>query len=310
MRQLDYELNRRRIKNKTTGGAKFLENSLSKSEYEVLIGILSSKGHEISCREESVYNELAGKGMIKNNEITKDGLAALEPYRVRKAVVLAAGFGSRMAPITINTPKPLVRVHGQRIIDGLLDACVKAEIEEIYIVRGYLGEQFDQLLYKYPAIKFIDNRLYNTENNISSAMLARNLLSDAYVMEADLYISNPDIISKYQYRSNFLAIKTEKTDDWCFEAEDGFITKEKVGGENCWQMVGISYWSAEDGKKLAQDISSVYSEPNGKQRYWEQVPLEFRREHYHVAIRECGETDIIEIDTIDELKAIDPSYDV
>ena len=125
------------------------------------------------------------------------GYAALEPYRVKRAVFIAAGFGSRLVPITLNTPKPLVRVNGTRMIDTLLDAVIAAGIEEIYIVRGYLGEQFDQLLYKYPGIKFIDNPLYNEANNISSALLARHLLKNAYVLEADLFLYNPELITKY-----------------------------------------------------------------------------------------------------------------
>ena len=78
-----------------------------------------------------------------------------------------------MVPITLNTPKPLVRVNGTRIIDSLLDAVVEAGIPEIVIVRGYLGEQFDQLLYKYPNIRFVENPIYNEANNISSAVCVR-----------------------------------------------------------------------------------------------------------------------------------------
>ena len=83
-------------------------------------------------------------------DVTLKGYEVLEPYRVKKAIFLAAGFGSRMVPITLNTPKPLVLVHGKRIIETLLDAVVEAGIEDITIVRGYLGEQFDVLLHKYP----------------------------------------------------------------------------------------------------------------------------------------------------------------
>ena len=72
---------------------------------------------------------------------------------------------------------------------------------------GYLAEQFDQLLYKYPMIRFLENPVYNEANNISSAMVARYMLSNAYVFEADLLISNPKIITKYHYTSDFLAIK-------------------------------------------------------------------------------------------------------
>ena len=257
-----------------------------------------------------VIKELTDLGFVSNGAITDAGMNALEPYRAKRAVFIAAGFGSRLVPITFNTPKPLVRVKGTRIIDHLLDACLEAGIEEIYIVRGYLAEQFDQLLYKYPTIKFLENPVYNEANNISSSMIAKELLSNAYVFEADLLLSNPKIITKYHYTSDFLAIKKDRTDDWCFEVKDKVITEEKVGGEDCWQMVGISYWNEEDGKKLANDIPEVYSMPGGKERYWEQVPLVYKKKNYAVEVRECFDEDIVEIDTFKELKQIDPTYDV
>ncbi len=257
-----------------------------------------------------VIKELTDLGFVSNGAITEAGMNALEPYRAKRAVFIAAGFGSRLVPITFNTPKPLVRVKGTRIIDHLLDACLEAGIEEIYIVRGYLAEQFDQLLYKYPTIKFLENPVYNEANNISSSMIAKELLSNAYVFEADLLLSNPKIITKYHYTSDFLAIKKDRTDDWCFEVKDKVITEEKVGGEDCWQMVGISYWNEEDGRKLAVDIPEVYSMPGGKERYWEQVPLVYKKKNYAVEVRECFEEDIVEIDTFKELKKIDPTYDV
>lgn len=247
---------------------------------------------------------------MENGAITNAGVNALEPYRAKRAIFIAAGFGSRLVPITFNTPKPLVRVHGVRIIDHLIDACLEAGINEIYIVRGYLADQFDQLLYKYPMIKFLENPVYNEANNISSSMVARYMLSNAYVFEADLLLSNPKIITKYHYTSDFLAIKKERTDDWCFEVEDGIITKEKVGGVDCWQMVGISYWNENDGHRLSQDISDVYAAPGGKERYWEQVPLVYKKDHYKVEVRVCKDEDIVEIDTFRELKAIDKIYDV
>ncbi len=295
--------------------------TFSKKQFDVL-SLLATENNTFNQRELSkvtgyslgtvnkILKEFTESGLISNGTITSKGLETLEPFRAKRAVFIAAGFGSRLVPVTLNTPKPLVRVNGKRIIDGLIDACLNAGIEEIYIVRGYLAEQFDQLLYKYPMIKFIENPSYNEANNISSALCARYLLSNSYVFEADLLINNPKIITKYHYSSDFLAIKTERTDDWCFEETDGFISEEKVGGENCWQMVGISYWNEADGKKLASHIKEVFERPGGKERYWEQVPLVYFKKEYKVLIRECFMEDIKEIDTFRELKAIDKSYDV
>lgn len=281
------------------------QNSLTQRELEKVTG------HSLGTINR-VMKELTEAGYVDDGLITSNGINALEPYRCKRAIFIAAGFGTRLLPITFNTPKPLVRVHCVRIIDRLIDACLEAGINEIYIVRGYLGELFDQLLYKYPMIKFLENPVYNEANNISSSLVARHMLSNAYVFEADLLISNPAIIKKYHYTSDFLAIKKDRSDDWCFKVKDGIIVEEKIGGEgdDIWQMVGISYWNNADGHKLSQDIADVYSSPGGKEHYWEQVPLVYRKDHYAVEVCVCHDEDIVEIDTFKELKAIDKTYDV
>ena len=293
---------------------------LTKKEFDVLV-LLSDASSALSQREiasalnvsvgtiNKVIRGLAERNLCANGRITQKGIKSLEPFRVKRAIFIAAGFGSRMVPITFNTPKPLVRVHGTRIIDTLLDAVVAAGIPEIIVVRGYLGEQFDQLLYKYPQIKFVENPFYNEANNISSAACVRYLLQNAYVLEADLLLHNQKLIRRYEYESNFLGIPVERTDDWCLSTDSsGVVTEEKIGGVHCHQMVGISFWTEDDGSKLANDIDEVYHSPGGKERYWEQVPMVYKRENYTVHRRECSFEDIKEIDTFNELKAIDHLY--
>ena len=103
----------------------------------------------------STYALLEEKGLIADGQITAEGLKALEPYRVKRIVFIAAGFGTRLVPITLNTPKPLVRVKGVRIIDTMLDAAVAAGIEEIIIGTGHCNEWYDDLAKKYHIIKTI-----------------------------------------------------------------------------------------------------------------------------------------------------------
>ena len=258
-----------------------------------------------------VVTDLLNENLInEDNMITDKGLKSLEPYRVKRAIFLAAGFGSRMVPITLNTPKPLVLVNGKRIIETLLDAVVKSEIPEIVIVTGYLGEQFEVLLKKYPNIKIIENKNYNEANNISSAFLIKDLLSNSYVLESDLILYNSNLVRKYEYNTNFLGKYVDVTDDWCFETKNGIITKQKVGGYNCYQMYGISYYDEKDGKQIAKDIDKVFNMPGGKEKYWEQVMLDVFKNNYNIFVRECQDGDIIEIDSFKELKEIDKTYDV
>lgn len=255
-----------------------------------------------------VIKDLNDLGYMRNGYLTESGINALEPYRVKRAIFLAAGVGSRLMPVTLNTPKPLVRVNGVRMLDGLIDACLAVGIEEIYVTRGYFAEQFDQLLLKYPMIQFIENPVFNETNDISSAFYARHLMQNAYVFESDLILYRPELIRKYHYTSDFLGVYKERSDDWCFDVKDGVITAEKYGGFNCYQMIGISYWNAENGAKLEEHIAQAYDLPGGKERYWEQVPLTVFHDQYRVEIIPCQEGDVVEIDTYKELKAIDPAY--
>ena len=121
-------------------------------------------------------------------------------------------------------------------------------------------------------------------------------------------VYNPRIIQKYQYSSNYLSIPVKTTKDWCFYTKNGYIDKVAIGGQDCYQMVGISYWTEKDGRQLGTDLAKVFQQPDGKQRYWDQVPLEDCKKHYKVAVRPCQSTDVVEIDTFQELQAIDPTY--
>lgn len=283
------------------GGIKLTQRQMAE-ETRMSLGIVNKTFSEL------LEQELVFINTEKEVQVTKLALALLEPYRVKRAVILAAGVSSRMMPITLNTPKPLIRVHGKPIIETILDALSKVGISDITIVRGYMKDQFELLKKRYPNLQFMDNPLFNETNNISSAWIARDKIEAAYVLEADLIIQNPKIIRKYEYGSNHLGIYHEITDDWCFEVKKGYIKKMGIGGKNCYRMCGISFWSEEDGKRLKDCLDQSWKNPGGKERYWDEVPLrEFIRD-FDVEIRPCKEEDLIEVDTWRELQIVDPIY--
>lgn len=285
----------------------FIEKN-GKKKYEIreISDSIQISGTMVSkCLEEAKE-----KGYIEGDSplfITDFGLEVLEPYRVKKAVIMTAGFGSRMMPETADKPKPMVTVNGKRIIDTLLDPLVSIGITDITIVRGYKKERFDEILVQYPFVKFIDNDRYNKENNISSAILAIDEINNCYLCEADLYITNPAIITKYQYVSNILGSYSLETDDWSFQLDEhGHIRNYKKGNTYCYNYYGISYWTAEDSAKLRSDWSEIYKA--NKDVFWEEVPLILKKENYQVEIRQCNKQDIMEIDNYYELAQLDETY--
>ena len=271
-------------------------------------GVTLSLGTTNKIINQFIEDDLIVIHSDKTVEITEKGYKVLEPYKVRKAIVIAAGFGSRMAPVTLDTPKPLVKVNGVRIIDTLLDALIAKGIDNITLVVGYKKEQFEQLLEKYPTLKFIENPIYNESNNISSVYAAKDIIDRCYICEADLVVANPKVITKYQYCSNYLGAYVTETDDWCFFKKGNYINKVAIGGENCWHMIGISYWDEKDSAKLREDVAKVFHSRGGKEKYWDNVPLTVCKHDFKVEVRDCKKKDVTEIDNFSELVIIDPSY--
>lgn len=229
---------------------------------------------------------------------------------VKHAILLAAGKGDRMRPITLTTPKPLVQVNGVRMIDSVIMALHKNGIKEIYIVVGYLKDQFQSLPVRYPGVQLIENPYYDTCNNISSLYVAREHLGDSIILDGDQIIYNPEILAPEFERSGYNAVWcAEKTKEWLMQVENGIVRScSRTGGSCGWQLYSISRWTAEDGARLRKHLEIEFEENKNRQIYWDDVALFCYPDQYSLGIREMKKTDIREIDTIAELAEADPSY--
>ena len=126
-------------------------------------------------------------------------------HQASKAIIMAAGKGERMHPVTEKTPKPLIRVKGQRMIESVIEALCQNGITEIYIVVGYLKEQFEELAEQWPGVQLIENPYYETCNNISSLYAAREYLENCMILDGDQIIYNKKILTPFFERSGYNA---------------------------------------------------------------------------------------------------------
>lgn len=163
-------------------------------------------------------------------------------HRVERAIIMAAGLGNRLRPITLTTPKPLVKVKGIRMIDTAIEGLHSNGIYEIYIVVGYLKEKFAELEKMYYGVKLIENPHYDICNNISSLYVARNYIENAIILDGDQIICNPQILAPEFERSGYNSIWTEEeTNEWLQTVENGIVTScSRKGGNKGWQLYGIS----------------------------------------------------------------------
>ena len=231
-------------------------------------------------------------------------------HRIERAIIMAAGKGERMHPLTEKTPKPLIRVRGKRMIETVIEALHTNGIYEIYVVVGYKKEQFEPLKEEFPGVTLIENPYYDTCNNISSLYVAREHLKDCMILDGDQIIYDPKVLAPEFEKSGYNAVWTdEETTEWLMTVEDGVVTGcSRTGGKRGWQLYSISRWSAEDGARLRRHLELEFEERGNRQIYWDDVPMFCHFDEYRLGIRPMQKSDCLEIDSLEELKAADPAY--
>ena len=231
-------------------------------------------------------------------------------YHVERAIILAAGIGERLRPVTYDTPKPLIRVHGRRMIDTLIQSLNRNGIHEIYIVVGYLKERFSALPSKYPGVTLIDNPWYDSCNNIASLYCARMHLENAMILDGDQIVYDDSALSPDFERSGYNAVWTdEPTDEWLLTVKNNVITGcSPTGGALGWQLYSVSRWSAEDAGKLRRHLEIEFAEKQHTQICWDELALLRYPGEYQLGVRRMCPDDMIGIDALEELAALDSGY--
>lgn len=231
--------------------------------------------------------------------------------KVKRAIIMAAGIGKRMRPVTFETPKPLIKVNGVRMIDTVIEALHSNGISEIYVVVGYLKEKFYSLENEYEDLKLIVNPYYDKCNNISSLYVARNYISNAIILDGDQIIFDQNVLKTDFELSGYNAVWTDGvTNEWLMQVNENKIVKScsRTGGKRGWQLYSISRWTEEDGLKLKKYLEIEFKEKNNRQLYWDDIAMFKYFDDFRLGIYPMCKGAVVEMDNFNELIEKDESY--
>lgn len=254
-------------------------------------------------------------GFLKTNglpplgkrSLTEKAFEEYEKCKVDNAIIMAAGFGSRFVPLTYATPKGLLEVFGERMIERQIQQLHEAGIKDITVVVGYLKDTFEYLIDKYN-VKLVYNPDYENKNNLSTLYHVRQELKNTYILSSDNWMRE-NMYHSHEYDSWYSSIKVnEKTKEWVMRLGiHDKILNVKIGGRMGWIMYGPVYFSASFSKKIVPLIEDAYNSPDTDDWYWEDVFVRNLKQLEMFANKQPAHQ-IYEFESLDELRLFDSSY--
>lgn len=217
-----------------------------------------------------------------------------------RAILLAAGMGTRLRPLTLTTPKSLVQVDGQPILERQVEFLKEIGVEEIIVVTGYLKEKFEYLKEKY-GVKLIHNDKFDIYNNIYTMYLVREYLGDSYVIDADVYINRNFLDKNIKNSTYFSGYKKDFKNEWIIDYNsNGKVNDIIVGDGEGYILSGISYWSKDDANIIVNKLEEIIKSGNFTDLYWDDI-VRNNLSSLNVYLNKIRSDDSFEIDSLEEL---------
>ncbi len=236
----------------------------------------------------------------KKKQLTQKAKDEIREKKPENAIILAAGFGMRMVPINMEVPKGLLEIHKERLIERIIKQLHEAEVREIYVVVGFMKEQYEYLIDKYD-VNLVFNEEYKTKNNLFSLNKVADKIGNTYIIPCDIWcMENP--FSEKELYSWYMVTDAESAESTVRVNRK----KELVcvrGDETGNQMIGVSYILKSDAEYLRKRMKDLIQQRKSKEMFWEEALLDETK--MFIRPREVSKEKVREINTLEELRELD-----
>lgn len=246
-----------------------------------------------------LYNGFVCKNVVDASTFLRHGENKMYTYSKPKCgIILAAGYGMRMVPINTEYPKGLLEIHGQPLIERLIQQLQNVGVEKIIVVVGFMKEEYEYLIDTYH-VELVFNSQYHSFNNLYSLYLVKSYLSDAYILPCDIWCkSNP--FSSVETESWYMVTEKIKPNSNVLLKEDGRL---EIVAHNGNAMIGIAYLTKQDAEKVASRLEFFVQNGLYLSSFWEDSLIS--DDKYLVRGKKVSSKEVFEINTYEELRELD-----
>ena len=255
-------------------------------------------GHSLGVVNRSLRALIAEGYLDRAMHLTPKGEELRDRLRPKRAIILAAGFGMRMVPINLETPKALLEVSGEPLIERQIRQLHEAGIHEIYVVVGFMKEKFEYRIDEY-GIKLVVNRDYASKNNLHSMALVTDHLSDAYIVPCDIWCAQNPFSAHELYSWYMVSDREDPESDVRVNRRRELVAVDRASGDRSADrkaygkgsgtrsgpsktignaMVGIAYLQEDIAQIVRERIRELCASREYDGAFWEEALYEKGRE--------------------------------
>lgn len=250
-------------------------------------------------------NELVEEGFLSAEfEVTQKAMEELKKTSPRSAIILAAGLGMRMVPINTVTPKALLKIHGEVMIERTIKQLQEAGIQKIYVVAGFMKEALEYLIDEY-GVELIVNDKYMEKNNLHSLYLVRDYIDNSYIIPCDIYCKK-NVFRKYEYFSWYMmGLQENRRSRYCVNRKLEIVEKKDRGAGN--YEIGIAYLTKDTAEEVRKRLELFEKNSEYDDCFWEETLIEGNK--WLTSAKVASTDDFIEINTYEQLRELDEGSD-
>ncbi|MBR3126066.1 MAG: NTP transferase domain-containing protein [Mogibacterium sp.] len=286
---------------------------MNKQEYDILRTIVDYSytnqrilaelsGHSLGVVNKSLKRLTECGYLDEQAHLTMRSRELFQSRKPRNAIILAAGFGMRMVPINMTTPKAFLEVNGERLIERVIRQLHDVGVKDITVVVGFMKDHFEYLIDEY-GVSLSYSADYASTNSLHSLSLVADKIDNTYIIPCDIWCDrNP--FDRYELYSWYMVsdLVDDNSDVRVNRKKELVKVASNTAGNG---MVGISYLTGDEAEVVKGKIQKYALDSDYNEKFWEEAL--YVKDRMVVQAKVVHSSDVVEINTYEQLRDLDSS---